>query len=57
MRLMKRNQISMNVRVTLLKPPFAAMDLSFQHRCHEFWSEDLNDGQIYCGVKAVNPFK
>ena len=54
---MKRNQISMNVRVTLLKPPFAAMDLSFQHRCHEFWSEDLNDGQIYCGVKAVNPFK
>lgn len=25
--------------------------------CDEFWSEDLNDGQIYCGMKAVNPFK
>ena len=25
--------------------------------CAEFWSEDLNDGQIYCGMKAVNPFK
>ena len=23
----------------------------------EFYSEDLNDGQIYCGMKAVNPFK
>ena len=23
----------------------------------EFISEDLNDGQIYCGMKAVNPFK
>ena len=27
------------------------------NRCEEFWSEDLNDGQIYCGMKAVNPFK
>ena len=25
--------------------------------CTEFLSEDLNDGQIYCGMKAVNPFK
>ena len=25
--------------------------------CEEFWSEDLNDGQVYCGMKAVNPFK
>ena len=25
--------------------------------CEEFWSEDLNDGQFYCGIKAVNPFK
>lgn len=25
--------------------------------CEEFWSEDLNDGQLYCGIKAVNPFK
>ena len=25
--------------------------------CDEFISEDLNDGQIYCGMKAVNPFK
>ena len=25
--------------------------------CGEILTEDLNDGQIYCGVKAVNPFK
>ena len=25
--------------------------------CSEFISEDLNDGQIYCGMKAANPFK
>ena len=25
--------------------------------CDEFLSEDLNDGQLYCGVRAVNPFK
>ena len=25
--------------------------------CSEFISEDLNDGQIYCGMKAINPFK
>ena len=25
--------------------------------CTEFLSEDLNDGQIYCGMKVVNPFK
>jgi len=25
--------------------------------CDEFISEDLNDGQQYCGIKAVNPFK
>ena len=25
--------------------------------CEEFCSEDLNDGQAYCGIKAVNPFK
>lgn len=25
--------------------------------CAEFWSEDLNDGQMYGSVKAVNPFK
>ena len=25
--------------------------------CNEFVSEDLNDGQVYCGMKAVNPFK
>jgi len=27
------------------------------NQCEEFWSEDLNDGQMYCGIKAVNPFK
>lgn len=25
--------------------------------CEEIFTEDLNDGQIYCGMKAVNPFK
>ena len=25
--------------------------------CDEFLSEDLNDGQLYCGIRAVNPFK
>ena len=24
--------------------------------CHEILTEDLNDGQLYCGIKAVNPF-
>ena len=25
--------------------------------CAEIFSEDLTDGQVYCGVKAVNPFR
>ena len=25
--------------------------------CDEILTEDLNDGQTYCGVRAVNPFK
>ena len=25
--------------------------------CEKIYSEDLNDGQLYCGIKAVNPFK
>ncbi len=25
--------------------------------CHEILTEDLNDGQTYCGMVAVNPFK
>ena len=25
--------------------------------CDEILTEDLNDGQVYCGVKAVNPFR
>ena len=25
--------------------------------CHEILTEDLNDGQTYCGTVAVNPFK
>ncbi len=25
-------------------------------RCHTVFSEDLNDGQLYDGVKVVNPF-
>ena len=27
------------------------------HGCDEILTEDLNDGQVYCGVRAVNPFK
>ena len=26
-------------------------------KCEKIYSEDLNDGQLYCGIKAVNPFK
>ena len=25
--------------------------------CDEFLSEDLNDDQLYCGIRVVNPFK
>lgn len=25
--------------------------------CDEILTEDLNDGQVYCGIKAINPFK
>ena len=25
-------------------------------RCDEFLTEDLNDEQVYCGIRAVNPF-
>lgn len=25
--------------------------------CDKILTEDLNDGQIYCGIKAENPFK
>ena len=24
--------------------------------CHEILTEDLNDGQLYCGMVAINPF-
>ena len=24
--------------------------------CSEIWSEDLGDGQFYCGIRCVNPF-
>jgi len=27
------------------------------NRCGTILTEDLNDGQVYCGVRAVNPFK
>ena len=27
-----------------------------QAGCTEIWSEDLGDGQIYCGIRCVNPF-
>ncbi len=26
-------------------------------QCDVILTEDLNDGQVYCGVKAANPFK
>ncbi len=25
--------------------------------CDEFWSEDLGESRLYCGMKVVNPFK
>jgi len=25
--------------------------------CNEILTEDLNDGQTYCGIRAINPFK
>ena len=28
-----------------------------ENGCDEILTEDLNDGQTYCGIKAVNPFK
>ena len=27
-----------------------------QAGCTEIWSEDLGDGQIYCGIRCINPF-
>ena len=24
--------------------------------CSEIWSEDLGDGELYCGIRCVNPF-
>ena len=27
-----------------------------QAGCSEIWSEDLGDGQIYCGIHCINPF-
>ena len=28
-----------------------------ENGCNEILSEDLTDGQVYCGVKVTNPFK
>ena len=25
--------------------------------CDELWSEDMGDGQTYCGVRCINPFE
>ena len=25
--------------------------------CSELWSEDMGDGQTYCGVRCINPFE
>lgn len=25
--------------------------------CDKIFTEDLSDGQVYCGIKAINPFK
>ena len=32
-------------------------DAAQEHGCDEILTEDLNDGQMYGSVKAVNPFK
>ena len=38
---------------------WAALIVSAAERCHchEIVTEDLNDGQLYRGMRAVNPFK
>lgn len=49
--------------ITLDLPPAIVKDILLllaaaeANGCDEIWTEDLSDGQTYCGVKAVNPFK
>ena len=55
--------------ITLSIPPAVVQEYGIQHYdalvvsaaeklgSHEIVSEDLNDGQLYRGMKAVNPFK
>ena len=35
----------------------AEYDAKLMESISEILTEDLNDGQVYCGIKAVNPFK
>ena len=42
----------------LLEPTKAEVDTEVKENgCDEILTEDLNDGQMYGSVKAVNPFK
>ena len=55
--------------ITLSIPPAVVQEYGIQYYaalvvsaaeklgCHEIVSEDLNDGQLYRCMKAVNPFK
>ena len=52
-----RRAIEIKVRYGLQYYDSLLLTTAEANRCEEFCSEDLNDGQTYCGIKAVNPFK
>ena len=52
-----RKAVSIMVRYELQFYDSVLLAAASAMGCDEFWSEDLNDGQLYCGIKAVNPFK
>ena len=56
--------------ITLSIPPAVVQEYGIQYYdaalvvsaaeklgCHEIISEDLSDGQLYHGMRAINPFK
>ena len=52
-----RRAIEIKVRYGLQYYDSLLLATAEANGCEEFCSEDLNDGQTYCGIKAVNPFK
>ena len=51
-----RRAIEIKVRYGLQYYDSLLLATAEANGCEEFCSEDLNDGQTYCGIKAVNPF-